>query len=464
MDMPSGYSFVAASALYKKFSGMRIYIKYKNKRSDGIRVVREQPGWCWFDCPDREIVMVQNEYLTDAFRPDGFDKVIAPDFFNDHFNKHMELDYVMTNFVHDGSDNTHRDKLPPRHRKTQMLSDSGGLQVVRGTTGIFHPKKLIDFYNDNVDAGMILDFPLWFHDEKIAKRAAILQKRNNNILLEHARPGLELINIFHGRTLDARRKYRDIVEDDRIPRVAIGGMLTQTLLTAVNTMYEVIYNGNVKYKQHHALGVFKMEFLMLLVKIANTGDKPHITSDSTSHIQAARTGTYHIQYNDASAMSRVALGRNSGNSANSMAHLLCNCPICAGLKYRDLMAFMPSRFCSFLGMHNGIEMTRYTKSLQEACRSLTPSQYNKYCLTQMKNSGERKELQMALDFIDIVGDSGLAKAQKKYSHMINEWRNSTENATQSVSLFDTDAPVDMSGVEIRERTIKCLDDMEKMIS
>lgn len=461
MELPTGYSFVVAANLFRNYGGLVMYIKYvKNDPAKGIWIRDAGKNHIWYSMPSREVVMVRDAFDNEAFRPnESFDVCLDFNTFRDEFGPSVGLKYFMTNFSHDGVFDIHREVVPEEKKQVQLLSDSGGLQLARGTTGLIHPKDLVEFYNKNCDAGMILDMPLWVQDEKLAIRAARLQKKNNEIMLQNSRPGLELINIFHGYSVNDRRKYRDIVEDERIPRVAIGGLLRQKPVTCVNTVYDLILGSSYRYRQYHALGVFSTSYLALLVKIANSGDNPpHITSDSTSHIQASLSNVYHFHLGDDHIMSRRPLGTRAGSIANPSLHLLCNCPICSSLKHRDVFAFGHNRFNGFMAIHNAIEMGKYTQSLQEACRSLTPSQYNKYMMTQLKNTQDKADVKLALDYIDVVTQEGLKKAQKKYERHLNNWRTTEDKPT---SLFDENPSE--SGKEVYDKTVATLESLEAQL-
>ena len=461
MKLPTGYNFVAAANLFINYAGLVMYIRYR-KSSKEIHIKDLGKNHIWYVCPDREIILVRDAFSNEAFRPnESFDECIDLNTFRDELGDHMELKYWMTNFAHDDS-NTNRFAVKEDDKKVQILSDSGGLQLARGVGGLIHPYDLVTFYNNNCDAGMVLDFPLWVRDDKLLKRAAKLQRANNEVMLRNSRPGLELINIFHGRSLEDRKKYRDIVEDERIPRVAVGGLLAQKPLTAINSMYEVAFGGSFRYKQHHALGVFNMSYLALLIKMANSGDNPpHITSDSTSHIQSSLSVGYFLQpLDEQHIMLRRQIGTNSGSISNPQMRLTCGCPICSRIKYRDIFAFGPNRFHGFLALHNAFEMNRYTQSLQHACRTLSPAQYNRYILVQMRHTSDREDLKLGLEFIDYATQHSLKKAQYRYANHLHNWKGSEAVETSLFDGLDTDKE---SKVEKYRKTLGTVTALEEQL-
>lgn len=461
MKLPTGYSFVAAANLFQNYGGNAIYLKYKKSDVPGIHIKECGKHHIWYTTPDREIFMTRDTFANESVYPRGFDKCIDLNTFNDNACDGLGLQYVMTNYTHETFKNLGRGSVKEENKKVQILSDSGGLQLVRGVTGLIHPKNLVEFFNENADAGMILDIPLFVKSEKLMLRAAKLQKRNNDIMLAHSRKGLDLINVFHGSTVEDRKKFRDIVETDKIRRVAIGGLYRQKPVTFVNTIYELVEGGSFRYKQYHALGIYIVGYIMLLVKMANSGDNPpHITSDSTSHVQASNNYIYHLQPDEKHSMVRPSIGVKAGAYANPAMHLLCNCTICRNIKHRDILSFGTNRFAPFLALHNAIEMARYAHSLQEICRSVTPAEYNSYCFHQLKNSADKHDVKQALDFIDIVTQEGLKKAQKKYENHINRWKLGEEVPP---SLFEDVKHEDSRYNKFYKQTEYLLDALEKQI-
>jgi queuine/archaeosine tRNA-ribosyltransferase len=327
-----------------------------------------------------------------------------------------------------------------------MLSDSGGLQLVTQALAAnsknaknytIHPKSLINFYNNNVDAGMILDIPLAASDFEVTKRAALLQKANTDIMLDNANSHVELINIFHGVTMKEREMYQSIVETDRINRLALGGLHFNNLITAMSVLYRT--TANRRYKQYHVLGVFALPYIVLIIKIANQGDNPpHITSDSTSHIQSAASRIYHHQFDINQISRRMSIGHTENTLLSTRRHLPCQCNVCRAIKHIDLFAFTENRYVrELLSIHNAYEMARYTQQLQEACRSLKPHEYNALVLRQLKGSHDVQLLKQALHFVDYVGDHGLHAAEQKYKVFMDKRR--PVNLSNPKTLFGDDS-------------------------
>jgi hypothetical protein len=415
-----GYSFVLAGALHRNFGGYCIYVKYKAGQKHKITIKARTQDYLWLVCPDRELVIVRSNQYPEAFYPygDSFDTCVDLNIFNDTVSKALNIEYIMSNYAHNRNSKNIRtsSSLPPEDR-IQVLSDSGGLQLARGVKDIIHPIDLIEFYNNNVDAGMVLDLPLFFSDKEVAKKASLQQRKNIEIMLKYSK-GVELINIFHGQTTEEREAFRAVVEDKRIPRVAIGGIANYMPISGTNAIYDTISTG-LKYKQYHVLGIYTSTLVPIMVKLANSA-KVHITSDSTSHIQSAVNKAYHFQFDIFHNMKRIAIG-SRGATQNTMRFLPCQCKVCSTIKYMDVFGFGDNRHVSeLLAMHNGIEMARYAASLQEICVESSPREYNSIIAKQLHKHAELAEVKGALDFIDTVTQHGLKNGKKKYKHHLHK--------------------------------------------
>lgn len=359
----SGYAFVAAGNLFRNFGGIMVYVKHKAGRANEIVVKDIAPSYLWLSCPDREILIVRTSYDTEAFYPYGesFDECHNFSTFNDYTVQKLGIEYVMTNYAHSKAYKVQRrNSTVPDKQRVQVLSDSGGLQLIRNTTTLIHPADLGEFYCNNVDAGMTLDIPLpMFDDDALLAKAAKLQRENSNILLKVGN-GYELINILHGHSTESRKKFRDIVEDPRIPRCAIGDVYNESIITAMDSIVTTTLEG-MRYKQYHVLGTFVASMVPLLVKIANYGDNPpHITSDSTSHIQSAANKAYHFQFDIFHTSMRIPIGSRE-SMPNTLRKLPCQCAVCSVIKYTDILGFGPNQYTTeLLAIHNAAEMARYS--------------------------------------------------------------------------------------------------------
>lgn len=459
----SGYAFVMAANLYKAFGGYSVYIKYK-AGPDKISIKDQTNSYLWLICPDRELVVVKNNQELEAFYPygDSFDEVVDFNTFNDKVCQGLGLEYVMTNYAHSPSTKNSRiiATTPPEER-IQFLSDSGGLQLARGLKSSIHPIDLAEFYNNNVDGGMVLDLPLHFSDPQICRKAAEVQRRNTECMLKYGK-GVELINIFHGQSQAERQLFRSIAEDKRVPRVALAGIAHHMPITGVNACLEAI-DGDFRYKQYHVLGVYTAPYIPLLVKMANAGDNPaHITSDSTSHLQSSINKAYHFQFDVFHNMKRIPIGTR-GAIPSTNRHLPCQCKVCTTFKYMDILGFADnSKISELLAIHNAYEMSRYARQLQEIARTTPPKEYNRIVGMQLRGNPELREVKGALEFIDVYAEHGLKAAQKKYPLHLNS-RKQLDTAHETGHLFNAPTVVENKDAKKRETVIAQIKVMERQL-
>jgi hypothetical protein len=438
-----GYSFIPAGTIYKNLGNICIYVKYKGfRKKSELTLLDVGANHIKWSCPDRELLIVRHNDQLDSARPIGenYDECVDLNLFNDRISKSLGLDYIMTNYAHSSSSNHKRiiSNLPKKDRIT-VLSDSGGLQMMRRLDEQFkiHPKDLVEFYNNNTDAGMVLDVPTFSIDDLNLKiKTAQVQRKMTNIMLKHAKKGVELINIFHGRNNYERSHLRGIVEDTRITRCAIGGVQSQGLLTLANAIYDIAYEGE-HYKQYHILGVFKTTHIPILVSIANKGPyMQHITSDSTNHIQAAVNRQYYHQIDITHPLVSIPIGQKI-SYPNSEKILPCQCIVCKTVKYTDILAFSPTEMIrKLIILHNMLCMVRYSRQLQEARVSLDDKGYEDLVYKQLHRSAHLKEVKNCFNFVKDVEEKGLKTARKKYVFFLDTGK---EKADIRHSLFDGDS-------------------------
>lgn len=436
-----GYAFVVAATLFKSYGGLCVFVKYKGGDQHKIVIKDQSDNHIWLICPDRELVIVRNSDNMASFFPSGdsFDEVYDFNLFNDSVSKQLGIKYIMTNYAHSKTSMNPRtpSRIPDEDRIT-VLSDSGGLQMARDMIGAIDPRSLVEFYNNNADAGMVLDLPLSVSSPDIIERAARLQKASTELMLKGSN-GIELLNIFHGHDIEQRRAYRKIVETDRINRCAVGGLYRQGLLGGCDIIWDLVNTGQ-KYKQYHMLGVFGSLHVPLMVKLANMTWKPHITSDSTSHIQSASFKSYHFQFDIYHTSKRLAIG-SRGSIPNTGKLLPCQCEVCKVLKYSDVLAFGSNRFTlELMAIHNAVEMTRYSNQLQEAADCLPMKEYNQLVYRQLEKHPQLREVRQAIDFCDLAEAKGIEVARKRYD--IHLHKTLEKQAKTIQNLFASSAAVE----------------------
>ena len=390
--------------------GMTIGIRYE-KNSEYTAVSR--PNYAEFRLPDRTLYMFTSllKFYERNFNL-KLDEVLDMDLFN---NKSLLTEYgfnlamvnssaVPKKYLHDDWDAERKDDWP------LIVSDSGGFQLISGTEEFLDPVEIITAHNAACDIGIVLDIPLpWMFQKDLLPKAAKLQKRNSEVLLKHKRPSLDLLNVFHGSTFYLREKYRELVEDNRMPRCAIGGLRTAELIPlALQTLF-VIMNGK-KYKQYHVLGVSHLERWVILNYIGHKKLCPLITSDSSSYIQAGVNMSY---FEPMKMLGILSIGELAA-TINSHRTLGCGCPVCETVKYIKPMGDRRSSF-GFRGVvtHNLWQTAQYLNELYEL-GAQPKVEILKYLQTFVAPLRLRN-IRMALNAVDLAIDKGCEKAAAQYA-------------------------------------------------
>lgn len=467
-----GFNWVPAANLFSAFGGLGVYVKYKGGKKNKILIKHHSSRSCHLICPDRELLFTWENQYADAYYPAGmdFDEYVSFNTLNDSVCHKMDLKYVMTNFVH--VDNTNgaadnRTQGRPEGSNVTLLSDSGGFQFSTGVVGAVNPLEMIKFYNRNVDAGMCLDVPITVPSRQLIQRAGALQAKNLDLLMQHKADHVDILNILHGATNEEAEEYREIVERPDVDRIAMAGLYRRSIVSGADYIWNTTRNGQ-RYKQYHLLGIFSNSHLAMMVAAANLGDSPpHITSDSTSHIQSAKNHTYHYHYDVFKTHGRMLFGAR-GSIPNVHNFLPCHCPVCETIKYTDILGFLPGQMVMNLtALHNAHTFSRYTQMLQESFRQLPWNQYVDLVKAQLSHlkSKDSKEVLMSLDFLYRAANDGLESARKHYAPQIKQYnsRFSEEGDTAKVGLFGSgqDATKTKSRKKEIARINSILDTMEK---
>lgn len=440
-DSKGLYKPVAAAMLWRNFSGICVYVKHK-KGPEEIKVISQSSNDVHVRTPDRELFISRSGSYTCHAPPagDSWDECYDFNLMNDSVAKSLGIDITMTNYVHENHsylqgnrsnyEGTGKDRV-------LFLSDSGGLQMLRGQVSKpIDPRELATFYSTNVDAGMTLDLPIGNVDRKIFIEAAKLQKANTDCMLKvlkKADSSAGLLNIFHGYTTEERRIYREIVEDKRIDRAAMGGLYRGTLLTATNIILEITMTGQ-HYSQYHALGIYSYPYVALFAKIAKATGK-FITSDTTTYIQGGINRLYTLVEDENIKPTNYDIGRKTG-TGNVHRLLNHNCPICSSVKYTDVLGTIDSDAnVRLLAMHNFLSMINYANMMQQAVQQLSEKEYNNLVYRQMSKNRHLAELKLCFDFIEHAVKDGLPKAQKRYANHLNRL---VVGKNENLTLFNSE--------------------------
>ena len=451
------YSYVPAGLFYPSHGGAGIYVRY-GRYPNKILVKEQSPNHIWLQCPDRELVIVSgNQYAASFYPSEGtFDEYVDINTFNDITSMDQNIEYWMCNYTQSiGKElKTHRTRLLGSQGKTKIISDSGGYQILSERYNYIDPLAVIKWYNDNVDIGLVLDIPTSIYRRGLYERLAEIQRENTNVLLQHKRPGLELMNIFHGATLEDKRIFRDICEVDEIDRLAVGGAYFNSIMNSIDSLSEVILTGK-KYKQYHVLGVSNVLQAVLLMRLASKGIANLITSDSSTPLQEALTKGYYLHPTIAEPPRYVHIGDKT-NVPSVEKTLPCNCPVCRTIKYSDILSISTGCIWIQIYYHNIYSTNQYMLSMNEIAKDLSTNEFKKLLKFQFRNrkNGVKKSL-TTLDYIDVLADDGLAKARSKYRYFLSHVISKSSNLGV---LFDPDGNTMREGSTSNEYSTETPDD------
>jgi hypothetical protein len=290
-----------------------------------------------------------------------------------------------------------------------------------GKIEFIDPYKVAEWYNKNIDWGMVLDIPI--RDEElpldIVRRMAKIQKVNSDLMLGTLNTNVELINIVHGISPQQKEAYGEVVLDDRIRRVAMGGMYYQNIVFTTNDLYTTLMN-NTHYKHLHILGVYNIAQLAIIVRLANSPiNNMLITSDASTPIQSARSKLMHGQLSQLTPPKRINIG--DGERFPSIYNYAnCQCKVCRSIKYLDVLGSIDGAATSFiLAYHNVQEIIRYTRQLNDICANGSQKEYKNFVKSALKNHRNASYTYQSLDFIDCADDYGIDAARRRYQHYLN---------------------------------------------
>lgn len=421
---PGKYSYVPAALNSSNFGGLGLYVRYGKTGSNSITVREANPGVMWIQAPDRDLVFVSDTHHEHSWTPSGgtFDEFLNLSVFHEDAAKDFGLDYYMTNFTEFiGARDRKSLRLREGHKHIEgtplVISDSGGFQLMTGKLDYVDPVEAVQWYNRNVDIGIVLDIPpVGGTDNKDLLRMAKVQKANTELMLQHKTPELELMNIFHGNTMEGREIFRKVVETDKIDRLAIGGSYNKSILLSIYELMKLATTGK-QYKQYHILGVTNFLQVVALLRLTQKGLVPHVTSDSSTHLNKAFKKEYLHQSQLTSNIVHLQIGRKHvypsvGN------RLPCSCPVCSRVKYTDIFSLNDGMALNgALAWHNMHFYSEYITRMKDVVT--LPSKDLLHLI--QKQLGSRhgvKEAMDAIRFIDCIEEEGLPKAAKKYEFFI----------------------------------------------
>lgn len=426
---PGNFSFVPAAVFYPSAGGSGIYIRYKRPTNNPIRIKKHNSiGYTLIECPDRDLLFVANQNAAMPYYPSEgtFDEYLDMSPFNGRTGKEYGLDYFMINYLHsmekkNGSSEIRQHTQSDGLNSPYIISDSGGFQLLKGLYDFIDPVELVKWYNKNVDIGVILDIPPALADEKTVMKLAEIQARNTELMVQHKKPELKLMNVFQGNTLEQRMAVRKIVERPDIDRMAIGGTYIDTVFSSINNILHLMLKGQ-KYKQYHIFGVSNFIQVVLLIKMAQNGFAENITSDSSTALQKAIKKLYFHQPTVYSNPRYIDIGDRFNFPSNTNI-LPCACPICSRVKYLDVFSTIDGSegVKQALTMHNIIRFNDYVQTMKDVFREASAKEARDIVRKQLDSRGAIKEALDCLDFLDSVKEHGLKESGRQYSYYITQY-------------------------------------------
>ncbi len=240
--------------------------------------------------------------------------------FNSSFIKACGLTKVLANPIHGNYV-----KAPYEDKGIESIIDSGGFQLLKGTTDFVHPDDVVTRYNQQANIGMPLDLPVRSAVEgSFFDPVSKMIKANDDYILERLKKNVHLALISHGSTLSLRKRRLDVLDRDA-EVVAIAGLnikprpgVDHVLNNIENLMY-VVHRYHKRTRYFHVLGVTSKLWFFIYALLEASGYVREIGADSVSHRLGALVGMYDTR--DFQSVSLV-------KGLDYKQTLPCNCPVC----------------------------------------------------------------------------------------------------------------------------------------
>lgn len=243
--------------------------------------------------------------------------------FNSSFIAAAGLTKVLANPIHGNYV-----KEPYESKGIESIIDSGGFQMLKGTTDFVHPDDVVTRYNREANIGMPLDLPVRSAVEaSFFDPVSRMIKANDDYILKRLNKGVHLALISHGSTINLRKRRLDVLDRDA-EVVAIAGLnikprpgVDHVLNNVENLMY-VTHRYHKRTRYFHVLGVTSKLWFFMYALLEASGYVREIGADSVSHRLGALVGMY-----DTSDFQSVSLTKG----VDYRQTVPCNCPVCSAI-------------------------------------------------------------------------------------------------------------------------------------
>jgi len=243
--------------------------------------------------------------------------------FNSSFIRAAGLTKVLANPIHG---NYVRE--PYESKGIESIIDSGGFQLLKGTTDFVHPDDVVERYNREANIGMPLDLPVRAAVEgSFFDPVSKMIKANDDYILKRLDKKVNLALISHGSTVSLRKRRLDVLDRDA-EVVAIAGLNIKPrpgvdhILNNVENLMYVVHRYHKRTRYFHVLGVTSKLWFFMYALLEASGYVREIGADSVSHRLGALVGIY-----DTSDFQAIPLTKGL-----DYRHTLpCNCPVCSAI-------------------------------------------------------------------------------------------------------------------------------------
>lgn len=425
------FNWVAAGSSYVAFGGISIYVRHKTRV--GEYQESSSPAGFYVKLKDREL-FITRPGMRDYNIPHTFqdwDYCIDAEMLG--FDSAVKNTGIM--YCYESKSSKRNFRYDKTQSKAPIFGDSGGYKLSVGTEDWIDPRDLAHWYNKFVTRGMTLDIPpyLGASPDEIF-RAARQQKANTQVILDNLDSTVTLYNIAHGSSIDVRKKYIDIVRDDRITHWALGSAYYGNVFDFLSSVLAPIET--IGQQTYHVFGVAGVKIIPILAWLGKYYD---ITSDSSSHLQSGRcTTAFSMQ---GYILKKIGVGRSRHESlqtSNMHPYNTCSCGICHALQTTEIFYYGSSNINSYLlSLHNINTMARYAQLWSSLSIESDLKTY-KAALSKILPPKEAKVWHHALDYIEACRDMGVTTATKKFQVYMSSFLSMGSGCPSAMSFLEAD--------------------------
>ena len=290
-----------------------------------------------------------------------------------------------------------------------ILGDSGGFQIATGA--IKYTQEIVEqifkWLENNSNFAINLDLPpsLAFQANNKEKFNDYLNKTVHNMqFFEKNQSGkTKYLNVLHGRDIDQLNEWYNKVKDFQFTGGwSFGSSAARSVFTALFSFFYIYTKGEFQRlsklpgkKLIHFLGVSAMEIIPILIylqkKLNDMQLDAKITFDSSSPFMQANYGKYMMRKRSVLISNKLV----HNEQWNKEVKLPCICPVCQGLRWKDILnlkkvdkASFDCRFYTIISLHNLYSLISQEYEMKNVinlnCPEITESYFSNIILTAFK--------------------------------------------------------------------------------